>query len=127
RLGAFGTIETPLIDVIARQVYSRQITVHGGKVESNGKVAIWATGRKAFEPLVRLVGVLLPVGTRVNQAWLVKLLPSMLPGPDQSDPFKVDVVVIVRNLVDMDVVRRSVDDDGEVWIERTTNEGHPMC
>ncbi|KAJ3121326.1 hypothetical protein HK100_012430 [Physocladia obscura] len=117
--------DSPYIDVLARELYKREIIENGGSFYTDGKLKAWPKKKSKWEAVIRYIGTLIDPTRQFEQAEVMMIISFFLPLPNPKvDPSaKVDASLVLRNLVDMGVLAREA---GGSMVWRTTDKGHPM-
>ncbi|KAJ3077342.1 hypothetical protein HDU99_001196 [Rhizoclosmatium hyalinum] len=116
--------DSPYIDVLARELYRRDIEANGGAFLPDGRLKSWPKKKNKWEAVIRYIGTLIDPSKKFEQAEVIDIIKYFVPASDKVHVNNlVDAISILRNLVDMQILER---EGGGTVVWRTTDKGHPM-
>ncbi|KAI9334605.1 hypothetical protein BDR26DRAFT_866902 [Obelidium mucronatum] len=126
--GAPSDFDSPYIDVLARELYRRDIIANKGEFHPDGRLKTWPAKNKKWEAVIRYIGTIIDPSRKLEQSEAMAIIQYFVPdgtgkGPLSPTNNNPDVSSILRNLVDMGILEREA---GGSLCWRTTNQGHPM-
>ncbi|ORY37198.1 hypothetical protein BCR33DRAFT_721562 [Rhizoclosmatium globosum] len=102
--------DSPYIDILARELYRRDIEANGGAFLPDGRLKAWPKKKNKWEAF--------------EQAEVIDVIKYFVPASDKVNVHNTpDAISILRNLVDMQILER---EGGGTIVWRTTDKGHPM-
>ncbi|KAJ3400052.1 hypothetical protein HDU80_007318 [Chytriomyces hyalinus] len=114
--------ESPYVDVIARELYARNIVSNGGILLPDGRLKTWPTSQKNWDAVLHYIGTLIDPNARFEQPQVMNTIEYVLKGASAKSP-RPDSSSVLRNLVDMGILER---EDGSSRVWRTLDRGYPM-
>ncbi|KAJ3122237.1 hypothetical protein HK100_012073 [Physocladia obscura] len=93
---------TPYIDVIARELYKREIIAGGGSFHPDGKLKAWPPKKAKWEAVIRYIGTLIDPSKKIEQEEVLVTITLFLPETNLNG----GTPLVLRNLVDMEILER---------------------
>ncbi|KAJ3241422.1 hypothetical protein HDU81_000471, partial [Chytriomyces hyalinus] len=72
--------ESPYIDVIARELYARNIISNGGTFFPDGRLKTWPTRQKNWDAVLHYIGTLIDPSARFEQPQVMNTIDYVLKG-----------------------------------------------
>ncbi|KAJ3031099.1 UNVERIFIED_CONTAM: hypothetical protein HDU68_006478 [Siphonaria sp. JEL0065] len=119
--------DSPYIDVLARELYRRDIITNKGSFYEDGRLKTWPAKQSKWEAVIRYIGTLIDPSRKLEQSEVMAVIRYFVPAnlgtlsPTNNAP---DASMILRNLVDMGILEREA---GGVLCWRTVDRGHPKA
>ncbi|KAJ3031098.1 UNVERIFIED_CONTAM: hypothetical protein HDU68_006477 [Siphonaria sp. JEL0065] len=118
-------IQSRYIDVVAREVYKRDIIKNRGAFDHDGlRIKRWPPKKKHWEAIIRYLGTLIVERDEpYQQSEVLAIINYFLPSGGSGNHGGVSPTVFVTNMVAMGILEREMGGSG-IWRRRNTK--HPM-
>ncbi|KAJ3121327.1 hypothetical protein HK100_012431 [Physocladia obscura] len=120
---ALKDFQSPFEDVVARELYRRNIIANKGEFTRNGTLRKLPSKKKHWEAVIRYIGTLIDPAKMWTQVDVLEIIKYFLPKSKEGGMNQISHTVLVTNLVAMNILEREMGGHG-MW--RTVGKGHPM-